>query len=1099
MNKRQKFKALLVCIALFAAALMLSFFLSRDDVGDFHGGGTGHIVLSEILASNKTYPNPAGQYLDYVEIRNLTATPTDISGYMISDALDSIGYAFPKGTVLPAYGYITVWCDPLCDTGEYAAFGISRDMEETVYLYNSANVMVDSVTLPRMRDNMPLIRSDSGDWEQGTQASPGYENTPEGYEKWLSSMGAGKEMSLVISEVMTANDCTALDDSGRITDWVELWNTGKKDLSLDAHYLSDDPMNAFKWQIPQLTIPAGGRALIRCAGSEALETEADFALPRSGCTLVLTGTLGNTISQITVPALGRDISWALQSDGSYAPCAQATPGFENSAEGYAKWLSAVNPRNIQVVISEVMASNCSTVLNQAGDLCDWVELKNVGSQAADLSGCFLSDDPDKRALYSLDNLVIQPGETALVLCSGADADPGEATFALSKSGCTLTLTGPSGNLLASLEVPALDDDRSYALQSDGSYLQTHLATPGFENTQAGREAFLLSQTSPGPLAITEVMPSNASYLRQDDGKCYDWVELQNISSAPVDLSGYCLSNDKNSPRMMTLPQKILEPGERIVIICSGDAELSGKHIYAPFTLSREECWVYLTHVDGGFCDYVHVYDVPYQGSVGKVTGQNGTYYFTKPTPGTDNSTGVAFICDTPVLQTPDGVYNDVKDVEVSFTGSGEIRYTLDGNIPTANSPLYTGPIRLSATTVVRAASFENGKLPSDVVTAAYIINENHTLPVISVAVEPDDMFGGAGIHTNYHTEKEIPCNVKLFDGTQGFSIDCGIKMFGHMGLTNPKKSFKINFRGRYGEDFLTYPVYGEDAPQYFDSLIVRSGQDYPFTIFRDELFTTLARETGDNILAQRHKFCILYINGRYWGIYTLKEAFSETMIATNYGISQESVEIVQAPVDADTEMFRLMKYCWDNDMTDPQVWEYVTSQVDVDSIIDWIIMEGYSTNSDTQQNLRYFRSPELGEGGWHFAYYDIDWGWWYNIQFKPMLSPKEKLQHTALTRNMMENPEFRERFLTRLSELMATTLSNEHVHESINSYVELLEPEVRRERDRWDLTYDGWLYRLQEMRDFLDDNHLQKMINSLREYIGLTNEEARTYFGRWIQ
>jgi len=41
----------------------------------------------------------------------------------------------------------------------------------------------------------------------------------------------------------------------------------------------------------------------------------------------------------------------------------------------------------------------------------------------------------------------------------------------------------------------------------------------------------------------------------------------------------------------------------------------------------------------------------------------------------------------------------------------------------------------------------------------------------------------------------------------------------------------------------------------------------------------------------------------------MKEAFSETMIATNYGITQESVEIVQAPVDADTEMFRLMQYC----------------------------------------------------------------------------------------------------------------------------------------------------------------------------------------------
>ena len=170
MKLGNKLLALLLCLVLFVTALTLSFFLSRDDVGEFHGDGTGHIVLSEILPSNRTYPNRAGQYLDYIEIRNLTATPTDISGYMLSDGLDSIGYTFPRGTVLPAYGYIAVWCDKNCDTGEYAAFGISAKGTDTIYLYNSANVMVDSVSVPRLKENMPLIRSDEGMWSAGTQA-----------------------------------------------------------------------------------------------------------------------------------------------------------------------------------------------------------------------------------------------------------------------------------------------------------------------------------------------------------------------------------------------------------------------------------------------------------------------------------------------------------------------------------------------------------------------------------------------------------------------------------------------------------------------------------------------------------------------------------------------------------------------------------------------------------------------------------------------------------------------------------------------------------------------------------------------------------------
>ena len=82
MPRFKKFLALMLCLVLFTTALMLSFFLSRDDVGDFHGDGTGHIVLSEILPSNRTYPNRAGQYLDYIELRNLTDSPVDISAVL---------------------------------------------------------------------------------------------------------------------------------------------------------------------------------------------------------------------------------------------------------------------------------------------------------------------------------------------------------------------------------------------------------------------------------------------------------------------------------------------------------------------------------------------------------------------------------------------------------------------------------------------------------------------------------------------------------------------------------------------------------------------------------------------------------------------------------------------------------------------------------------------------------------------------------------------------------------------------------------------------------------------------------------------------------
>ena len=296
---------------------------------------------------------------------------------------------------------------------------------------------------------------------------------------------------------------------------------------------------------------------------------------------------------------------------------------------------------------------------------------------------------------------------------------------------------------------------------------------------------------------------------------------------------------------------------------------------------------------------------------------------------------------------------------------------------------------------------------------------------------------------------------------------------------------------------LRYPVYGEDAPEYYDSLVLRSGQDYPATIFRDELFTSLCRELSDSVLAQRDKFCILYINGRYWGIYCMKEAFSETMYATNYGVSQSSVEMAQAPVSMSHDIFQLIRYCGSHNMSDPEIWEYVSSWMDVDSLIDWMIMEGYSANSDIGQNLRYFRSTENGNA-WQFAYYDIDWGWYFNIQFSNVLTTG-KGQHMTLTRNFMKNPEFREKFLTRLSEALATTLSDEHVISRIDYYAELLDPEVPRERSRWGGTYKSWQLRVEAMKKFLADGHIDKIISVVRSFAKLTPEEMETYFGGWLR
>ena len=1100
MKRTKNFLALLACIVLFAGAVVFSLVFSPENLGTTENSNP--IVISEILASNRTYPDDQGQFLDYIEVQNISDMPIDISGYMLGDQSDSVGYTFPKGTVLNAHSYIVCWCLKDSDSIHYANFGISKKGDDTIYLYNASNVLVDLVSVPALNDNVPLIR-DGGNWITATHATPGFANTEEGFNAWLESKNT-TVVSLVISEVVSGGGYTIVNGEGSQSDWIELYNPGTKAVPLNGAFLSDDPEDRTKWIIPSLTVEPGQRVIIRCAGSMAQDGEANFALARDGCTVVLTGAYGNTIALVEVPELGKECSWALQEDGTYAETTRATPGYENTQAGYDAWLQAVGYATPQILISEVMTANRSTIQSKNGKLCDWVEIYNPSSEAIDLSGIFLSNDTADRMKWQLPDIVLAAGARLVIPCSGSNAPEGEANFSLPREGCTVMLSGSIGNVITQVEVPRMEEDRSWALQSNGTYLESDMPSPGYANTEDGYLTFRGNQTVTGDLIISEVMASNAKYLIQDDGEYYDWVELRNVSDHDINLAEYALSNDPDKLHKFILPDVILEPDEYYIIICSGNGDLTTKkYVHAPFTLSRDEGWVYLSRVDDGGCsDFVRIFDVPYQHSVGRTDGENGTYYFTTPTPGTSNGTGVAFISATPELLTADGVYNNVENVVVSLSGKGTIYYTTDGSYPTEKSKEYTGPITLKKTTALRYAAIEEGKLISDVMTAVYIINENHTLPVVSIVAVPELLTGGGGIYQNYKKDREIRCNLKLFelDGNS-FTIDCGIKMHGHTGLEAPKKSFKVNFRSRYGEEYLTYPVYGEDGPTVYDSLIIRAGQDYPTAIFRDELFTSLARDMGGDVLAQRDKFSILYVNGQYYGIYCIKESWTELMYANNKGGSPDNVEIVQAPVGASHEIYQLFKYCRTYDLSIDEHYEYVASQVDIDSLIDWMIIEGYSTNGDVQQNLRYVRSKDTG-WKWQFCLYDLDWSFYYHNAFKHVLSPHQEWQHLTLTRNIMKNAQFREKFLARCSELMATTLSNENVTARIDYYEALLDPEVPRERKRWNNNYQAWKSKVQYLRDFInigEDGYdqMDNMINKLIDYIGLTDAEIEKYFSRW--
>ena len=743
-------------------------------------------------------------------------------------------------------------------------------------------------------------------------------------------------------------------------------------------------------------------------------------------------------------------------------------------------------------ISELMPKNKAAVLDPTGGFADWAELENVSGETLSLKGWGLSD-AEGRLGWTFPETELAPGERTLVFFDGQSGP----SFSLS-SDETLYLLSPDGKVRDQVSCAAAHEDLSLVRQEDGSFAETPWISPGLENGTAGYDAWCESRSAGETLVIYEVVVYNKSFVAQGNWDACDWVEIKNLSEEPQSLAGVSLSDKSKEPRFSFPEDRVLQPGETLLVCCHDDEEEGsiGNALNTGFDLSASSEQLYLRAADGTLLDYVALHNIPIGSSMGRMDGQPGFFYFAERTPNAPNGQGCRRITEQPLPAEPDGVYNDVEAVTVALTSPGEIHYTTDGSVPTLNSPVYSEPIILTSTGVVRAIAREEGCLPSPVATYSYIINENHTLPVLSLVV--DDMGAFNNMWNNHLKHRDVSSNLALYDGEHSFNHACDLSMKGYTSLDLPKKSMGVSFKGRYGGN-LECNVFDNGILE-FSSLAIRAGQDYTFSVFRNELFQQLCLEAGDACLTQASKYCILYINGRYYGIYCLKEDFSPQYYASHAGVSVDSVVGNKCPVSLDSEFYHeVLNFIYHNDLTSEENYQYVCDHVDIDSLIDWFLLESYCANTDVQGNTRMYRSPENGNR-WTFCFYDLDWGFWYSgsdftIIMKEIGNAGNQMP--PLIKKLLQNRYFRDKVLYRFAELNRTVLSNEHVLALIDEYQALLEPEIARERQRWNLSTEAWYGRVDELRRFITSNNWeQHNVDQICRFLNVGPMEREQIFGR---
>lgn len=917
--------------------------------------------------------------------------------------------------------------------------------------------------------------------------------------------GFSTQFPIEFSELMSSNDAYPAGD-GSFCDWLELHNTSDAEIDISGFRLTDNK-NAVKFTFPSDTVLQPDEYLVVCCDAVYAGTDkAAMGISKDGGEqIILQNKQHVTIDTVDTVALERNSSMARNAAGQWEVTAEATPGFENSEAGREAYLASMTVAEPAVIITELMAKNEATLLDADGVFCDWIELTNVSGSDVDLTGWYLSDDETKPYAWSIPSGTIAAGQSLVIYASGEDGIiSGEihTDFSLSASGETVTLSTADGKRSSTVACGALETDRSWFRSEDGSWASTLEVSPGFANNDAGRRAWLATLTAK-TLGINEAMTANDLYLLRGT-EYYDWVELRNNSGSDLSLSGYYLSDDVNEPEMWALPDVTLAPGELFIVFCSGDESLTGFGDYhANFSLNAVEDRLYVFGPDGEVLDYVLLTGLTRRGSMGRIVGEGGFFYFDTPTPDEENSGGARAVTASPEALTAQGVYSDADSLTVELSGDGEIYYTLDGSDPDETSERYSGPIKLTDTTVVRAAAKEKGKLLSRSVTASYIIGVEYTMPVVSLVTDPDNLWSAetgiyyAGNHINYNQNWERDAVVSLFelDGS-GFTQNCGVKLHGATSrFVTDKKTLKLVFRGRYGDATLNYDLFGDGEITTYGSILLRAGVDaiYP-TLIKDSLFALLAKEGSDTLLSMDSRFCILYINGEYWGIYAIREAMSEEYYASHCDVPPDTVTAVNPTESSRTEYQTLKSFAEYKNMADDENYAYMEEHVDVENIIDWCIFEAYAGNEDIWNNLRFYHST-AGDGKWRYALVDLDLTW--ILHSDGFEETAMKGYHSVIPNSLLSNKQFRQLFMERASALLGGVLSDEHVVEKIEEMAAELRPEITADRELWGGSLAQWERSVQGLCDFVQTGtgRAAQTARSCVSLLHMTDEETEKYFG----
>ena len=491
-----------------------------------------------------------------------------------------------------------------------------------------------------------------------------------------------------------------------------------------------------------------------------------------------------------------------------------------------------------------------------------------------------------------------------------------------------------------------------------------------------------------------------------------------------------------------------------------------------------------------------------------------------------------------------GFYEDVFELSLDCASGYSIRYTVNGNTPTAQSALYVAPLPLDESLysksdiytvrtaidelfyapesvqhciTIRAAAFNNeNQRVSPVATQSYFIKalgcDTHGLPAVALSADslalfdydtgilvpgaffdPDDNYW-TGNYYQSGREWERLVNVEFYEPSDntGINQQAGVRTHGGTARRGIQKGLKLYAREEYGTKRFRHKFFEEIPNESFKHLVLKPFIDHWFvTGIQDDITNRMAHELNVASLVSRP--VALFLNGEYWGIYYLREKPDSHYLEDRLGHPDDEFNVIGnwygTVEDGDSTNFvAMMQWLQDADLSDDDNYAILCSMVDVDCFIDYYCLELFIANNDWPANN--MRCYQWRNGPWRWIFFDgddtllkMELDMLYYATTTDNLGWPTDAQSTLMFRKLLENERFEERFLSRFEQLMSTQFSYAATKPLFDAAAQRVRAEVPQQaaRFRRPASLNQWEYLIAENDDFLL-HRVEDMRERLGEY-----------------